>query len=89
MINGVRYNTEFGDFTVFATLPKRLYSEVASLNCREIQFKNHTYGTIRVFRNRKGVFMVSVSGQFYGFNDRLHAYLIERRADVTGYFKNL
>ena len=85
MINGVKYDTDTAEFTVYATLPKRLW-DFATASRGFFVFSNHTYGQMYTFRNKKNIWMVSVQGEYHGLAQDLNTYLIERRADVTNYF---
>ena len=82
MINGVNYTVGSGEYRMYMTLPKRLY-RVSGLICGRFRFSNGESGHIEVFTNRKGKPMISLSGVYYGFSDRLIQYLSARRADLT------
>ena len=90
LINGVGYDTFSGEYEIFATLPKRLRECYHTLlQHGRFDFSDYTFGRMCVFTNRRGIKMISVSGQYRGLNTHLETYLQERRADVTKYINNL
>jgi len=87
LINGVGYETSTSEFTIFATLPKKIgdYSFPSST----FRFSNGTIGYFSTFINRRGLRMLSVHGYYYGLAHNLETYLQERRADVTKYINSV